>query len=180
MIPQTILKVIFRKIQTDLSLVFIREDQSGKVPPYPYASYKQIISTLEGVHQNIKEYSPGSVSTEVKLETNQKSFSVVSISILDKTMTDELHEKLNETLQWFQSNENIVAMQASGVTPRNRGIQIQDRSFFNDNFYVGRLGFDISFDYNSVWESQVEKIETIEIENTIDDIEQDNITFTGE
>lgn len=168
MIPQTILDEIFSQLGSELNLRCLREDGVSK-PQYPYLTYKQLSNTPEGSFQNITEYIPvsGSVPSDVTVRKNQKSFSVVSISVLDKTLTDGLHDKLARTVRWFQTYDNIVSMQASGVTPRNRGIQIQDRTFFNENFYVGRLGFDLTFDYNSVWDQVTEAIETISLESQV-------------
>lgn len=176
MIPRTILKEIFRQASADLGINFIREDQAGNIPAYPYGTYKQISNTPEGTYQNIKEYAViDAVPSNANLKTYQKSFSVVSISVFDKTNTDALHEKLGQAVRWFQTYENIVSLQASGVTPRNRNVQIQDRSFFNENFYVGRLGFDLGFDFNFLWEQTFEAVETITIESEVDDVPQDDI-----
>jgi len=179
MIPKTILSEIFQQVQDSIEIVGIREDQAGKVPSYPYFTYKQLINTPEGTYQNIVNYASGSVPTNNVKTTYQKSFSVVSISIYDKTITDVLHEKLSEVVQWFQDYDNVKSMQASGVTPRNRNLQIQDRGFFNDNFYVGRLGFDITFDYNAMMEKEIEAIQSIEIQSNVEN-ELSNLEFNGD
>ena len=170
---------ILTGISSNIGASFIRADQQGKHPSYPFFSYKIISSNEESPHQNIREVIENSVdssSTDIKLYG--KSEAIVSLTFLDENRIDRIQVLASNALNYLKS---ILARELAienEITVLIISPSIEDRTVYQESFFENKLGFDIRLDYSGLYVQTIEAVETITIENERDDVEQPDIIIT--
>jgi len=178
MIPASAIKNIIKELADYISITFIRDDQIGNVPAYPYMSYKMLSTNQESAHQdsiNVSENSTDSTSADIT--RYEKVEEIISINFYDKNRVDRIYTYATQAIQWFKSVSGRQACKENYITVRLINTQIQDRSIFQEAFWENRIGFDLRFDYCNEYTQTIEAIETIEITPTIDGDEKTIITI---
>ena len=143
-------KAICDGIKKDLGLIAVKANQTGHVPPYPYASFS-ITSIAE---------SGGSYG---RTEAEEFKPAVITMSWTVQADNDTLcWEKAQALADWFRvsgraylKDQGIAPLEVMDINQRDSLITIE---------YEFRKGFDVRFSAMNVLPSTGERIQTAEIQ----------------
>jgi hypothetical protein len=179
MIPFANIKSIITGVAADIGITIIRADQQGTHPAYPYAVYKEISSSEESAHMDIRQVEEGSNSTFANIKNYEKSEATISFNFLDKNRVDRIREHATNALKYFKSYEGRDAAKVQEITVRIISPSIEDRTVYQDAFFENKIGFDVRFDYTGLDTLEdTEAIETITIQTVRDEVDQEDLTVT--
>lgn len=149
------------KLSAAVGVPYVREDQQGDKPDYPFMSYKIIHVQPEPDQCNIVTYDDD--GERMKRSTKRKNERTVSLTFTGgEKGYGELSELADKAWDWVDSLDGleeayeleIGVAAASGVG---------DRTVFVETEWEYRLGFDIRFIIPTVKEEQAEPVLQIEI-----------------
>jgi hypothetical protein len=151
-----------------LNIKFIRSEQSGQRPAYPFMSYK-ILSSDGGIAQETietNELIAGNGNQVLKKQVRE-SVLVVSLNFVsDEKGYENLISLAEEAYVWIDSLAGFETAEETGI-----GVSvvnyIQDRTVFFETEYEYRFGFDFEVRDKAV---KTEIVDAVDLAETIDEI----------
>jgi len=179
MIPIANITAIASGVSVDIGLPFIRADQQGKHPAYPFFSYKVINIQEESAYQDIRVVEENIIDSSLAdVKLYDKSEAMVSFSFLDKNRVDRIYEAAGNALNFLKSIDGKLLATNNEIVMQIINPSVEDRTVYQEAFFENKVGFDVRFDYSGLYTQEIEGIETITIENERDEITQDDIIIT--
>ena len=180
MIPIENIINILNDLSSVISIPYIRADQQGQHPAYPFFVYKIISANIESAHQNIRETEENSLdSTSVDIKTYSRSDAMISLNFLDQSRIDRITPAVSNAFNYFKSITAREIAKANKITIQIISPFVEDRTVYQDAFFENRMGFDIRFDYTGLYTQTIESVETITIESEIDGESKPDIIITA-
>ena len=157
MINITKVRDIFSLLAGSLSLQFIRSDQDGVKPEYPFLSYKIMRSGSEKKEQQNKIQKPSMSADKVLFETRKKNRAILSINLFDNVY-DRVWENSSRVWDYIDQNRKLIC-EAHDVLIHIISDEIEDRTVYLENNYEYRLGFDVLVKDLEVSESEADAVD---------------------
>ena len=164
------IKAFIKALSEHLDIKFIRSEQSGERPAYPFMSYK-ILSSDPGIAQEMIETAEphGDDDTKVVKNSSRESKIVISLNFFsDEKGYGDLFNIAEKAYAWIDSLAGLEAADEIGI-----GVSvvnyIQDRTVFFETEYEYKFGFDFEVRDKAV---KTEIVDAIDIEATIEDIKK--------
>ena len=159
------IREFFNVLSEYLGIEFVRGDQSGERPDYPFLSYK-ILSINGGSAQEVIK-TQESIDDKVKNTSVRESKLVISLNFFaEESDYENLSEIAEKAYAWIDSLDGLEAADEIGI-----GVSvvnyIQDRTIFLETEYEYRLGFDIEIRDKAI---TTDVVDTINLETIIEDI----------
>jgi len=179
MIPIANITAIASGVAANIGLTFVRADQQGAHPAYPFFSYKVISVQEESAYQNIRVVEENSTDSSVAdVKVYDKSEAVISFTFLDENRVDRIYPAAGNALNFLKSIEGKLLATNNEIAIQILSPSVEDRTVYQEAFFENKIGFDVRADYSGLYTQEVEGIETITIEIERDDIPQDDIIIT--
>ncbi|PNV76361.1 phage neck terminator protein [Leptospira inadai] len=174
MIPLTVLRTIFNKIQVSTSVTLAQFDQAGL--KFPYGTYRVTSSIYESSYQNV-ETRAAKVGDPTKVITTkfERYRDTISLNFFSNSSVDIAWQSAGKVISWFSVDDNRDFCRTQGIVPRLTNPVIQDFSFIQSQnqgqqgqgqgaVWTYQVGFDLRFDYVNQSTSEVEGISKIQIQ----------------
>ncbi len=162
------IQAYLKVLSAHLNINFVRNEQSGERPGYPFMSYKILSSEGEPAQCVIAEYEPvaGDDSKILKTSTRESDL-VISLSFIggEKDYSN-LWAFAEEAHDWMDSLSGSEAADETGLGISVKS-PVQDRTVFFETAYEHRIGFDFNVKDKSV---KTETMDTVDLSATIDEI----------
>jgi len=164
------IRAFIKALSAHIGIGFIRSEQSGERPAYPFMSYK-ILSSDAGTAQEMIETTVDESfedDTIVKRSVRESKI-VISLNFFsDEKGYGDLFNIADEAYSWIDSLAGLEAADEIGIGVSVVGY-IQDRTVFFETEYEYKFGFDFEVRDKAV---KTEIVDTIDIEATIEDIKK--------
>jgi hypothetical protein len=160
MIAYALIDDLFDAARTALNLTFIRANQTGKKPAYPYATYNILSQEGENLAQRARTTEATANADNAIIKESEKFKVPVSIAFYDKE-PDTIFTKAADLRKWLTSAGKDFLF-THGMTLRFLSAVI-NQSALLDSYYECRVGFDIRLDKNVTNSVTIEAIRTVQI-----------------
>lgn len=151
---------IVSRIKSALGIPVILGDQTGKLPPYPFVTYKMTSPYLETSQHGTE----GVEDTEDGIKrTRKKHVEVVFSFTAHSKNSDEAYQKCYEIVEYFDF-AGRDSLRESGIVVVGLS-NVQSRDVFLTIDYERRVGLDVRFRVIDRSEMLDDYIETAEITN---------------
>ena len=160
------IRAFFKVLSEHLGIEFVRGEQSGERPKYPFLSYK-ILSSDAGKEQEAVKTSELIDDDKLKKTSIRESALIVSISFFsDEKMYETLIELAEKAYAWVDSLTGYEAAKKIGIGVSVES-PVQDRTVFFETEYEYRFGFDIKIRDKAIY---TEIVETIDIDQLVENL----------
>lgn len=149
-----------------VGLVFIRSEQSGDRPAYPFLSYKVLSAEPEDAQCVIERYSESEDGTLLKTKRRDKTELVSLTFFAGETDYDDLRQKAEDAFAWVDSQEADDAAAAIGIGVKAVGA-VTDRTVFLETEYEVKLGFDLQIKDRRI---DTTELEAVDMESLLNDL----------
>lgn len=153
-----LIKAIRKQLATDCDLTVIRADQTGIVPPLPYATYK-VLSDRKGVGQENRRH----VSEESALieHYEQERNTTISFNVYG-TSHDNAFSIAKQLRKWFERRGSLFLDEWNVAVARVS--DVTNRSVFLVDSYDEKYGFDVVIRYIDADNYEIDYFDTVEWE----------------
>ena len=162
------IKAFIKALSGQLGIKFVRAEQSGQRPAYPFLSYKVLSSDGGSAQETIEtqELIAGNETQVIKKQVRESALVISLNFISDEKGYESLFELAEEAYSWIDSLDALIAADEIGIGVRIVNY-IQDRTVFFETEYEYRFGFDFEVRDKAV----SEKLEdVIDVLATVEDI----------
>lgn len=156
-------RALMRLAAEAAGLDFVREEQSGDLPPYPVMSYKILSAAPEQGASNIVSYR---VKDEDKLFVSVRKDTELSVSVSFTGREKDFGKLWDAAMRawdWIDSAEGYEAALSIGLGAKARG-GILDRTAFGESEWEHKLGFDLELWDLAAFVSEADRILEVEFE----------------
>ena len=160
------IKSILTEMASQIGVTFVREQQSTKIPDYPFVSYSVLSDTPVKLYQRFYATASGMSSGMSSVSHTEPTRSVISLNFYDRNATDKISSLAAKSQQWFGSSSGINFCCANGYSVNYNG-SVQNRTVFIEDYYwESRLGYDLNFDTANVATETLSKMNEVDIKQT--------------
>lgn len=165
------IKTFIKALANHLNIEFVRSEQSGERPSYPFMSYKTLSGNPEPAQCIAEKYAADKTDDTRIVKTSQRDSNlVISLGFIGSekdynslwAFAEEAHDWIDSIPGLDKANEIGISVSAAGP--------IQDRTVALETEYEHRVGLDIKI---TAGESKTEVVDAVDLSATIGSIMKD-------
>lgn len=159
-----VLNVLIKGLNSiDNSFIFIRSNQIGKLPPYPYGTINVLSSYIQEKDTIRGEVEYKNTDTGMILKRTEDYLMTFSLTFYSDDY-DQIFGIIKKVSDWlllqgwqYLSEHDIILIERTSHTDRGSMVLV--------NEYHYKYGFDIKVRVRDITEMNIDAIESVEVEN---------------